>query len=218
MWQPRSSTPSLDCTNQSSTSGLSEPADLRQAPDPCVEDRPPPPPQQEAMAEPTCCPFKEGGGGEAGEVGRAPLLFRTRPRDHLSLNSPRPFLEGRWRSGAADLPCGGGGAGARRMRTAGQVLGALTSWHSPLPLLAVTLYIRVTCPLRPEPLLQLPLPPSLLLPLPPPPPPGSSRPRHGGRCGRPPGPAAAISLLRPGAPPSAGEEPPSRLERAEERG
>lgn len=94
------------------------------------------------------------------------------------------------------------GAGARRMRMAGQVRGALTSWHSPLPLLAVTLYIRVTCPPRSE--LELPPLPLPLLP-------ASSRLRHRGRCGGAPGAAAAFPHSGAGAPPSAAEEPPSPL-------
>ncbi|XDB57241.1 hypothetical protein AB1E18_010688 [Capra hircus] len=63
------------------------------------------------------------------------------------------------------------------MRTAGQVRGALTSWHSPFPLLAVTLYIRVICPPRSE------EPPPPL-----PPPPGSSRLRHRGSAAEEPPP------------------------------
>nr|XP_023419814.1 protein FAM49B isoform X1 [Cavia porcellus]XP_023419815.1 protein FAM49B isoform X1 [Cavia porcellus] len=88
------------------------------------------------------------------------------------------------------------------MRMAGQVRGALTSWHSPLPLLAVTLYIRVTCPPRSE--LELPPLPLPLLP-------ASSRLRHRGRCGGAPGAAAAFPHSGAGAPPSAAEEPPSPL-------
>lgn len=117
----------------------------------------------------------------------APPGFPWGAPDHLSLAAPRPFLEG-WEKGAERtveaLPCA---AVARRMRTAGQVRGALTSWHSPSPF-AVTLYIRVSCPPHSKP----PSPPSL----------GSSPLRQRGRCGGAPGPAAA-ARSGPGAPPSA---------------
>lgn len=64
----------------------------------------------------------------------APPSFPWGAPDHLSRAASRPFLEG-WEKRAERtveaLPCA---AVARRMRTAGQVRGALTSWHSPLPL------------------------------------------------------------------------------------
>lgn len=127
-------------------------------------------------------PLRRAGGAEA--VAAPPCSPPSRAGPPVPGLAPPPSggagEEGRGRK-AEDLPCG---AGARRMRTAGQVRGALTSWHSPLPLLAVTLYIRVTCPPRSE-------PPPLL-----PPPPGSSRLRHRGRCGGAPGPAAAAAPLR----------------------
>lgn len=120
--------------------------------------------------------------------GRAPWLSARRAPDHLSPAGPRPFPVG-WgrraeRTPVEALPCT---AAARRMRTVGQVRGALTSWHSPSPF-AVTLNIRVSCPPRSK----LPSPPS----------PGSSRLRQRGRCGGAPGPAAA-ARPGPGAPPSA---------------
>lgn len=117
----------------------------------------------------------------------APPGWPRRTPDHLSPAAPRPFPEGWGRRAERTveaLPCT---AAARRMRTTGQVRGALTSWHSPSPL-AVTLYIRVSCPPHSEP----PSPPS----------PGSSRLRQRGRCGGAPGPAAA-ARSGPGAPPSA---------------
>lgn len=75
-----------------------------------------------------CCPFKGGRG-----LVRRPGFPWGAP-DHLSPAAPRPFPEG-WEKRAGRtveaLPCA---AVARRMRTAGQVRGALTSWHSPSPL------------------------------------------------------------------------------------
>lgn len=106
-----------------------------------------------------------------------PLLKSARPP--VSGLAPPPSGGAGAEGAEKDLPCG---AGSWRMRKAGQVRGALTSWHSPLPLLAVTLYIRVTCPPGSEP--------------PSPPLPGSSRLRHRGRCGGAPGPAAAAAPLR----------------------
>lgn len=62
----------------------------------------------------------------------APPSFPWGAPDHLSPAASRPFLEG-WEKRAERtveaLPCA---AVARRMRMAGQVRGALTSWHSPV--------------------------------------------------------------------------------------
>lgn len=64
----------------------------------------------------------------------APPSFPWGAPDHLSPAAPRPFPEG-WEKRAERtngvLPCA---AVVPRMRTAGQVRGALTSWHSPSPL------------------------------------------------------------------------------------
>lgn len=132
------------------------------------------------------CLFK-GGRGLVWR-GRAPWLSARRAPDHLSPAGPRPFPVW-WGRRAERTPVEAlpSTAAARRMRTAGQVRGALTSWHSPSPF-AVTLNIRVSCPPR-----------SKLLS---PPSPGSSRLRQRGRCGGAPGPAAA-ARPGPGAPPSA---------------
>lgn len=115
-----------------------------------------------------------GGGG-----GHAPFPF-WRPPDHLSPASPRPLQEGRGRKGRGKTYLAGRALGA----CAGPDRSAASSLPgiSPLPLLAVTLYIRVTCPPGSEELSPLP--------------PGSSRLRHRGRCGGAPGPAAAAAPLR----------------------